>query len=290
MSNYVNYVNVESTSYALGPLMSTSNGGIVDNKSNTYSQYNNCIIHTNTSTSGASAIDNTAMINTNVHVSSGITVSSATILGGSLAIGGSSEWCTGTTFIGCNTTNGTFLPASNADGNVFAFSLYSDVADEGLLLTGVKNIATGYGTSDCFGWHATATATIKYFNSYATTYTGIAFPDDCIGLYDITIVNSRVYDKFSFVAANRNVVSDHRFVIYSWNDYYYNVNNSDYVGIRIDNNTGQLLLYTQQPVDGPVQITIDYTAMAYDGSDSSSGSGSDSHSGSFSDSSSSSSY
>lgn len=262
MSNYVNNVNVQSTTYALGPLMSTASGGIVDNKSGVYSLYNNCIIHANVYDNSASTINSNLVLNTDVTVGGGTVLNNTTIIGG----GGMSlaSLFDNAAFINCTATMGGMIYGSNSGNTFIGLYGYGGSAEfhTEMLLHGVNNIVQGYASYTSAGFHAVATKTVPLYVSYNNN-TGITFPTGCCGMYTIAVINPDVCDKFNFVVKNQNIQSD--FDLYYSNSYYY-CSSTGNVGISIAN--GILYLYTRYGNGGTAQVTLSYDVASYTGGDS----------------------
>lgn len=268
MSNYVNNVNVQNTTYALGPLMSTASGGIVDNKSGVYSAGNNCIIHANVYDYSASVINSNLVLNTNVSVGDDTTLYNTTIIGGGGMSLSGGDWFNSAAFINCDTSSNGTVYGGGAHGNTF-IGLYgysvNDGFDTNMLLGGTNNVVQGYASyTNAAGFHAVATRTVYLYASYPTN-TSIEFPPSCCGVYTITVINPDVCDKFNFVVKNQNIQSD--FNMYASNSYYY-CSSTGNVGISISN--GNLYLYTTRGDGGTTQVTLSYDVVPYAGGSSSS--------------------
>lgn len=274
MSNYVNNVNVQNTTYALGPLMSTASGGIVDNQSTAYSSYNNCIIHADVYAPDASMLDSNLILNTNVSAGQYAEVIRTTIIGGGgLQLADDTE-CYDNTFINCSVNNSAFIYTGACAGNTF-IGLYGQAINPGIntniLLTGVNNVVQGSASYvNSVGMHAVATKTINMYVSYDNN-TGISFPNNCYGMYTITVTRPKACDKFDFVVKNKRLQSDFRSDAYYYSNSYYYCSSTGSVGISIDN--GTLYLYTPYGADNDIaQVTLSYDVIPYTG-----GSGSSSY-------------
>jgi len=275
MSNYVNYVNVSSTSYALGPLMSTASGGIVDNTSGVYSDYNNCIIHGNIIGSNLSMVDSNAILNANVNIGDYGGCVNTAVIGGSVALSGD---CSNNAFINCSNIYDGTIECADIYNNTF-IGLYgysvADTFSEDMLLSGVNNVVQGYAEYvNAAGFHATATKTLGSLYASVSLSTGIYFDPGAVYYCNFVLLGSSSAADCRIFVKNGMVSS-----CYDTEYYYYGSDKwiaptqygSSYALFTIRDN--ELYIYTYDDIPC-AQLTISYDVVPAIGGGSSSSSGS----------------